>query len=124
MRSIRFRPQKSSPCGTFPVIRRLVLGENATEEELQARSLPGKNSPKRSIPMEIDTPRKKSCHRTGAQAITSSPLLRPKLEPTRKETLSVEAKLNEDGQSARAKRLVKQPLISSMFMKENADGDK
>ena len=118
------------------------MGESATKEQLQARALPGKNSPKRCIPMEVDTPIKKFCHRTGAQAITCSPLLRPKVEPRKKLNPSLpvspdtgrpsynldEGKIEprnviDDGVYARTKRLVKQPLISSMFIKENKGGD-
>ena len=91
-------------------LRKFILGAQASREVLNSRAVPDGQSPKRSIPMEIDeSPRKKVCLSKKNEGLmernAASPSLKPKHictpSTTKPENLryrgKVAAKLNWDG---------------------------
>ena len=122
-------------------IRSFVLGTKAPSDILQARAIPDGNSPKRPIPMEIDTPGKKLCSRNPEDTAASSPLLRknqpvltaPGTKGKKGNLRRLAARLDwdvekEENAHTLDKKKNKQPLISAVmsqakFGQENSGDD-
>ena len=121
-------------------IRKFILGRNASWNKLQERAIPGGNSPKHTIPMDVDTPEKRRCLRERTRDDASSPKLRPQLESRRgpqplggrgKGATRIAARLQwetagDKDEGVRESGLLnksksKQPLISSMLTQEKND---
>ena len=122
-------------------LRKLILGSQASSKILNSRAIPDGQSPKRSIPMEIDeSPRKKVCLNEVVKESVDKSAASPSLKPNRKCTLptakrkslcyrgKVAAKLNWDGvdnlEVAEGGKVCKkdkkkQPLISSLLPKKD-----
>ena len=122
-------------------LRKFILGAQASREVLNSRAVPDGQSPKRSIPMEIDeSPRKKVCLSKKNEGLmernAASPSLKPKQictpSTTKPKNLryrgKVAARLNWDGvddikcaeEDGRGKKDgKKQPLISSFMPNKN-----
>ena len=117
-------------------MRKVILGAQASREVLSSRAVPDGQSPKRSIPMEIDeSPRKKVCLSKKNEGLmernAASPSLKPKQIGTPSTTKpknlryrgKVAAKLNdvkcveEDGRGKNDGK--KPPLISSFMPNKN-----
>ena len=104
---------------------KLMLGTKASQQDLEARAIPDGMSPKRYIPMDVDSPHKRAC--TRMQSLSSSPTLRPRPEPKKRASEPknkpgglnrLAAKFNWNGEES-----TKQPLITSMLKKRGNDNE-